>query len=96
MSSEESSSHDLSPRTREKTKIESKYRKSLNKVMNTFIDRVDKNSNSSGSSCSGGEDNNLKPNRKKRSYNEFLKSIKKQISNGSNINSGNIVHHGNI
>lgn len=32
---------DLSPHSREKLKIETKYKKKLTKVMETFIDRVD-------------------------------------------------------
>lgn len=44
----------LSPKSYEKVKIESKYKKKLSKVMETFIERIE-NSNSSGSSCSGDE-----------------------------------------
>lgn len=45
-SSEDSSSHDpsqwdLSPNSREKLKLEHKYKKKLGRVMETFIERVD-------------------------------------------------------
>lgn len=64
-SSEESSSHDLeiSPRSWEKQKIESKYKKRLSSAMETLIGRVDHNSNSSGSS---GDEKAVK--NKKRKY----------------------------
>jgi hypothetical protein len=54
-SSEESSSHDweISPNSREKQQIELKYKKKISRVMDTFIERVDKSSSSG--SCSSDE-----------------------------------------
>jgi hypothetical protein len=84
-SSEESSSHDinnweLSPTTKEKLKIEKKYRKKITKVVETFIGRVE--SHSSSGSCSG-DDKNSK-NSKKRNYHEFLNGLKNQYNGASN------------
>jgi hypothetical protein len=57
ISSEESSSHDwdISPRQREKNKVEKKYKKKMLKVMDTFVDRVENQSSSGGSSSSSDE-----------------------------------------
>ena len=68
-SSEESNDWGLefSPNSWEKAKIEHRYKKRFQKTFETLIDRVDNNSNSSGS-CSG-EDNLIKnANKKKRKY----------------------------
>lgn len=67
------SSWDLSPRSKEKIKIENKYKKKLGKVMETFIDRVDNHSSSSNNS-SGDEKYSIK----KRKYTEFLNGLKFQ------------------
>lgn len=55
-SSEESSSaHDweISPNSKEKQKIELKYKKRISRVMETFIERID--NHSSSGSCSSDE-----------------------------------------
>ena len=77
---------ELSPHSREKLKIEKKYKKKMTRVMETFIDRVD-NQSSSGS-CSSDE--NRSKTAKKRKYMEFLNGQKQQyLSAGSNVSAGN-------
>ena len=76
-SSEDSSSVDvssweLSPNTREKIKVEHRYKKKLNRCMETFLDRVD---NQSSSASNSGDEKHGK-NRKKRKYKEYLTSLK--------------------
>ena len=59
--------------TKERLKMENKYKKKLNKVMETFIERVD-NPSSSGS-CSSDE-KNLKSS-KKRKFHDFISNLNK-------------------
>lgn len=55
--------------------MESKYKKKLSKVMETFIQRVD-NQSSSGSNSG---DEKFRPN-KKRQYKEFLNGFKRTLT----------------
>ena len=76
-SSEESSSvdansYDLSPNTREKLKVEHRYKKKLSRAMETFLDRVE---NQSSSGSNSGDEKYAK-NSKKRKYKEYLTGFK--------------------
>ena len=76
-SSEESSSVDngsweLSPNTREKFKVEHRYKKKINRAMETFLDRVE---NHSSSASNSGDEKHAK-NSKKRKFKEYLTGLK--------------------
>ena len=76
-SSEESSSvdansYDISPNTREKLKVEHRYKKKLNRAMETFLDRVE---NQSSSASNSGDERHGK-NSKKRKFKEYLTGLK--------------------
>jgi len=82
-SSEESYSHerDLTPRSREKIKVERKLRKKLTRVMETFVDRMDNSSASHGS----GDEMQGKCQNKKRKYQEYLNGLKKYSASGHKV-----------
>ena len=81
-SSEESSSvdansYELSPNTREKLKVEHRYKKKISRAMETFLDRVE---NQSSSASNSGDE---KKNSKKRKYKEYLTGLKNNTNSNS-------------
>lgn len=79
-SSVDANSYDLSPNTREKLKVEHRYKKKLNRAMETFLDRVE-NQSSSGSNSG---DERLGKNNKKRKFKEYLTGLKTSSATTNN------------
>ena len=85
----------MSPKTKERNKIEKKYKKKISKVVETFIGRVENGHTSSGS-CSGDEKLHHKNGAKKRNYNEYLSGLKLMPNSSNNSNNGYripLTHH---
>jgi hypothetical protein len=75
-SSVDASSYDLSPNTLEKLKVEHRYKKKINRAMETFLDRVE---NQSSSGSNSGDERYGKCS-KKRKFKEYLTGLKNNQS----------------